>query len=303
MYNNHTMLNEIRVSAPAKVNIGLYVSPVRSDGFHNISSIFTSIPLYDDLTVSSINENDVCRVQCRFVADSSDFAVSLPEENTLALTYKAFCSITGFSSGVNVFLKKRIPMGGGLGGGSSDAAFFLYALERLSGFQLEMHERYSVAEKVGSDVFFFLHCLEKRCCSAFVSGRGEIVKEIVFRSDIYFVVVCPQLHSSTRDAYAAIDEWYRLGKFSGENVKNESELVAMYGRDVSEWRFSNMFTPILMEKYPAIAEALTDIKKSGALFCDVSGSGASLFGVFDSAESARLGCEKLRAKWNCFLVS
>jgi len=303
MYNDYTMLDEIRISAPAKVNIGLYVSPIRSDGFHNISSIFTSIPLYDDLTVSLLGDSDVCNVQCKFVSSSASFDVSFPEKNTLSSTYKAFSALTGFHSGINVSVLKRIPMGGGLGGGSSDAAFLLYALEKLSGISLKMQERYAIAEKVGSDVFFFLHCWEKRFCSAFVSGRGEIVNEIEPRSDIYFVVVCPEVHSSTKDAYGAVDEWYRLGKIGLENEVTKERLSLMYASAVCEWKFCNTFSPVLMEKFSEIRMALEDLKKSGAVFADMSGSGASLFGVFDSAESARIAWNELRRKWNCYVLA
>ena len=300
MYNKHTMLHEIRVLAPAKVNIGLTVSPKRSDGFHTIYSIFTSIPLYDDLIISSLEENDVCKVQCKFLSDDGDFEVALPEKNTLTATYRAFCELTGVNFGIHVSIQKRIPMGGGLGGGSSDAASLIYALEQLSGVSLKMSERYLIAEKVGSDVFFFLHCWEKKYCSAFVTGRGEVVKEFEPRTDLCFVVLCPKLHSSTKEAYAAIDEWYQRGKIRDVKLKNESDFVQMYNSAVSDWHFSNTFTSVLIEKYPIIEEAILDLKKAGALYADMSGSGASVFGVFQDKEKCKVSLEKLRAKWNCY---
>ena len=285
------MLHEINISAPAKVNIGLYVSPKRSDGFHDIDSIFTIISLSDDIYVSRIKENGVCNVQCEFL---------LPESNTITSTYNAFCEITGLCFGIQVLLKKRVPMGGGLGGGSSDAASVLFALEKIAGVQLSMEQRYYIASKVGSDVFFFLYCLYNNTKTAFVSGRGEIVKRIESRNDLYIMVVCPMVHSSTKEAYNCIDDWYRAGRYVAKSRKTEAELVQMYNMPISDWSFSNDFTHILMEKYPVIEQALSDIKTSGALFSDMSGSGSSLFGVYDSKEALEDSYRKLSGKWNCY---
>ena len=298
MYNRITMLHEIQVVANAKVNIGLYVSPKRNDGFHDIDSIFTLAPISDDLTVLfGLGENE-CTVQCSFVSDGGEKEFLLPENNTIVLTYNAFCKLTGFQKSVQVIIRKRIPAGGGLGGGSSDAASFLFALERLSGIVLTTEERWKIAEKVGSDVFFFLYCLYNNEKTAFVSGRGEFVKGIKSRTDLYILIVCPFVHSSTKEAYDAVDR--RLEKIDVGKRKTEKELVDMYNKPISEWKFFNDFTPVMTEKYNLIAKAISDVKESGALFADMSGSGSSVFGVFDNEEALMVSYNKLRTVWTCY---
>ncbi len=300
MYNRITMLHEIQVSAPAKVNIGLYVSPKRNDGFHDIASIFTTVPICDDITVYRSSVDRECDVQCKYIEGFGESDFVLPKENTITATYNAFCELTGLEKGVQVVIRKKIHAGGGLGGGSSDAASFLFALEKLFEQELTSEQLWCVASKVGSDVFFFLYCLYNNVSTAFVSGRGDIVKKIASRSDFYTLVVCPNVHSSTKEAYAEIDEWYRLGKIQREKKKTESELVEMYNRPIQKWRFLNDFTPVITEKYRVVKEAIDEMKLSGALFADMSGSGSSVFGVFDTKEALKASYEKMRVAWNCY---
>ncbi|MCR5606309.1 MAG: 4-(cytidine 5'-diphospho)-2-C-methyl-D-erythritol kinase [Treponema sp.] len=291
------MLCSIHVSAPAKLNIGLSVLPVRGDGFHDIKSIFTEVSLCDELDVSLRDRNDKSNILCSVNCSS----MSLPEKNTITMTYKAFCELTGFSEKVHVELEKHIPSGGGLGGGSSDAASFLFALEALSGIKLSLKDEESIASKVGSDVFFFLHCGRGHTGCAVVTGRGELVEEFTPRADVYYLLLCPPVQSSTKEAYALVDLWYQQGKYSSWNIPTKEELKAMYNSPFSKWTFRNHFTPALEEKYPVIGQALADLKASGAVYAEMSGSGSSLFGVFSSEKARQQACEKLCHKWNCYV--
>ena len=137
-----------RVIAPAKLNLHLKVLPKRQDGYHDIESIFQKIPLYDELLIEMVDNNYECQVS------SPDFV--LPLENTLTLAYKVFIAETGLTNGVKVSLKKRIPSGAGMGGGSSDAAAMLRGLQKLFNVSLSDAQLQRAASKIGSDVFFFL---------------------------------------------------------------------------------------------------------------------------------------------------
>lgn len=289
------MLVDIQILAPAKVNLGLKVYPKREDGFHNIESIFQTVKLYDKLTVSPILKKNTCKV--------TSLGLELPETNTLTLTYKAFCALTGCDFGVKVTLEKHIPSGGGLGGGSSDAAYFLKALAELNGVFLDKDLADGVATKVGSDVFFFLHSGEdeyKNGC-AVVTGRGEIVKKIEPRKDLYFLLVFPEVFVSTKEAYGLLDDSYSEGKFI--SCPKLTELEMIYRSPVKEWTFANSFTPVLLQKYPEIGRALGDVKKSGAVWADMSGSGATVFGVFDDKEKATKAFTLLKKSWpHCVLA-
>lgn len=290
------MSSSLKILAPAKVNIGLKVFHNRKDGFHNIESIFQTVDLCDELEVSILDESDkknICDVEC----DS----MILPAENTLTKAYKAFCDATGFDSGVKVFIKKKIPSGGGLGGGSSDAASFIVALSRLSGISLSDSLMDCIASKVGSDVFFFLHsgCFENGKGCALVSGRGEIVQKILPRRDLTFLLVFPPVHSSTKEAYELVDKAFENGK--DVSCPPFENLEKMYYSPVSEWKFANSFTPVLKEKYSLIDSALGFIINSKADWAEMSGSGATVFGVFESEKAAEAALLKCPKEWRCVL--
>ena len=287
------MLSDISIRCYAKVNIGLKVLPKRADGFHNIESIFQTVSFYDDLTVSLLSEKNVCKVDCA--------EMMLPQRNTLTATYEAFCHLTGKDAGVHVVLTKRIPAGGGLGGGSSDAASFLRALALLNDVELTDSLADAVAGRVGSDVFFFLHCGKDGTGAALVSGRGEVVTPIAPRNDLYYVLVFPDVHSSTKEAYDLVDEDIGLG--IGHSFPSLTECEEVYRSPVTAWTFGNSFTSALTKKYPAIADALADIKKSGAVWSDMTGSGAVVFGVYEAAEASKKAFAELQLKWkHCILA-
>lgn len=288
------MSGDIFVKAPAKVNIGLKVLERRADGYHDIESIFQTVDLYDELKVCLIPEENVCRILCE--------DMQLPESNTLTKTYEAFCAATGKKTGVQVSLKKRIPSGGGLGGGSSDAAYFLVALAELNHLELTESLKDEVASKVGSDVFFFLHCNvdPKKGGCALVSGRGEVVQPIDPRADLYFLLIFPDVHSSTKEAYSLVDDAYKAG--CEISCPPFEELKSLYSKPVEEWDFANSFTPALVNKYPVIGDALKDIKECGADWAEMSGSGATVFGVFKTELAAKNAVLKCQKKWKCVIA-
>lgn len=264
------MLSEVHEFAPAKINLNLRVLPRRSDGFHAIESIFQTVSLSDELFVRLEDGKNICAVQCDSMA--------LPAENTITATYKAFCLYTGFNQSVSVKLIKKIPSGGGLGGGSSDAASFAKALAKLSCIRFTAKLKDKIANDVGSDVFFFLKCGRQGC--AVVSGRGEDVVKIEPRKDLHILLVFPGVHSSTKEAYALVDEYMQKGKIA--ECPALADLEAVYRRPVKRWSFDNSFTSAITCKYPEIGEALAEIRKAGASFADMSGSGSTVFGVFES---------------------
>jgi 4-diphosphocytidyl-2-C-methyl-D-erythritol kinase len=283
------MLSGIEIRAPAKINIGLKVLPKREDGFHNIESIFQTVALYDDLYVEQAQKNDYCTVSCE--------AFVLPADNTITAAYRAFCSLTGIHDGADIKLVKRIPAGGGLGGGSSDAASFIQAFARLENIELTDELADKTASLVGSDVFFFLHsaiCSDSGGC-AVVTGRGERVKPIIPRSDLHIVLVFPDVHSSTKKAYGLLDNAFEAG--NSVTCPEREKLESVYNSSVRDWTFANSFTPVLVQQYPAIGKALADIRKSGALWSEMSGSGATVFGIYDSKESALHACSFLQRSW------
>ena len=272
------MLDEICECAWAKINLGLRVLPPREDGFHNIESVFHTVNLCDRLFVSVQEGCGECSVH-------SD-ECALPVENTLSMAYKAFCRVTGINArSIDVRLEKNIPCGGGLGGGSSDAAALIRVLEKIQGVSLGVEALDDIASVVGSDVFFFCHGFGDGGFAAVVSGRGEIVRKIPYRSDLYIALVFPNVCSSTREAYALVD-----GMLSCDDMLSYpafSGLEEMYSLSPAKWSFVNSFTAPLCARYEKISCALEIVKRSGALFSDMSGSGSTVFGVYGSERDAK----------------
>lgn len=291
------MSDSVSVLCPAKINLGLRVFPKRADGFHHIQSIFTTVNLFDELKVTVTGERNTCRVNAR--------GMKLPEENTFTKAYKAFCVLTGIDSGVHVSIKKRIPAGGGLGGGSSDASSFIQSVNNLFKAGLGIDSLSAIAGKVGSDVFFFTYALSaqdgKRFSkfepfAAVVEGRGEKVRQIQHRSDFSVLLVFPNVSVPTKDAYALVDETLDL-----ENKRNKISLEEIYNLPVKSWSFKNDFTVPVSKKYAGIAEALVKIKSCGADFADMSGSGSTVFGIFEKKETALKAKVLLEKEFNLAL--
>jgi 4-diphosphocytidyl-2-C-methyl-D-erythritol kinase len=286
------MLNEYVERAYAKVNFNLKVLPKRSDGFHNIESIFQTVDLFDELNVTT-SENDCCNVVCE--------KLNLPVQNTLTMAYQAFRECTACDvPGIRVVLKKGIPAGGGLGGGSSDAAALIRVLEKMCGLKLSESQLDYIAGKTGSDVFFFMHCGPDGKGAALVSGRGEHVKRIESRQDLLLLLVFPAVASSTKEAYSLVDEDIQKGyKVKCPDFK---DLASIYADEPKNWGFKNSFTPSLCSKYKEIDRALEQLKKTGADYVEMSGSGSTVFGVFTLRQQAIYSSNLLADSWNCVLA-
>lgn len=286
------MEREISGWAYAKVNFGLRVLPKRADGFHGIESIFQTVDLYDELILTTTDEKG-CVVHC------SD--MELPENNTLTKAYNAFCKVVRCEvPGVRVELKKGIPSGGGLGGGSSDAAALTRMLERLCNVRLSDSELDNIAAETGSDVFFFMHCDERGRGCALVSGRGEVVKKIHGRDDLFLLLIFPEVSSSTKEAYALVDEALACGNVLISPEFDELELV--YRRPPENWTFINTFTPVISAKYKDIGRAIEALRALGCEYAEMSGSGSTVFGIFSSRQEAESAVKELTGSWNCKLA-
>lgn len=282
------MLNEITVTAPAKINFGLRVFPKREDGFHSIESLFQTVSLYDELVIKKRDDKEC-------VVFSGDFV--LPPDNTITLAFAAFFSVVNADIfGIDVTLKKQIPSGGGLGGGSSDAAAVIKALAKMCGLGLTLEQKKQIAGLIGSDVFFFL--LADTGC-AVVSGRGEFVKQIEPRYDFYLLLSFPGVHSNTKDAYRLIDNSVDRMEYPAS-----AELETVYRMPFDKWNFVNSFTPVISGKYKAVDDALREMKNIGTChYAEMTGSGSTVFGVFSSEKEAMDACDAVEKNWHgCTVV-
>ncbi len=260
----------MKVRAYAKINLGLHVLGKRSDGYHNIETVFRLIDLYDDLEMV---QND----------QGTHFSCNWPEltdDNTNLCLRAAHLlrDLTGCHMGVEMRLTKRIPIGAGLGGGSSDAAATLKGLTKLWSLDISPEELQTISESLGSDVPFFFTGQ-----TAHATGRGEILESFVLPLPYSILVATPPVHVSTSWAYSSL----RLV----ENVKRPKlkELLSGSIRDIGALRkgLTNDFEETVFLQYPGIQKLKERILSGGAELALMSGSGSSVFGFFSTAEQAR----------------
>ncbi len=269
----------IRVRAPAKINLHLRVYGRGPDGYHGISSLFQAISMSDSLVIRSLKKPDAVEIDGVFDCP--------PERTTLYKAAVAFRQATGIRGGFAVSTEKTVPAGAGLGGGSSDAASLLRALDLLYDTRLPRGELERIGAQVGSDVPFFLYG-----GAAIVSGRGEKVEPIAAREDYALALVFPGFSVGTAWAYALLDE--ERPDDSGEPDPAPSELASAYRHDPSGWPFANSFEPVIAARFAAIAGIKRRLIAEGASYTAMSGSGSSVFGVFGDLPSATAACARFR---------
>lgn len=281
------MRDGVCVAAPCKVNLHLRVFERRPDGFHDIESVFLALDFGDELHLRSLKERSSCAV----LMDGS----VPPERNIVYKAVSAFRSRSGWDGGIEVSVRKRIPLGAGLGGGSSDAASTLMGLNAIAGHPLSDEDLSSLGASIGSDVPFFLG---GPC--ALVRGRGEVVEPLPPpRGSWSLVLINPLVPSDTATAYRTLDS-YRLGVSRGFDCPSlTAEAVgAALSADPTDWAFSNDFLEPLSARESVYGRMLTDLRRVGAMFASLSGSGSTCFGVFTDSEAASRAVVALSEDWS-----
>lgn len=239
----------------AKVNLGLYVTEKRPDGYHNIETLFLPVPQLRDVLE---------------IVESSEFSVKLYNldiEDSLCTKAFRLLERDFHIPPVAINLYKNIPVGAGLGGGSADAAFTLLALNEM--FSLGMPEsvlRY-YALNIGSDCPFFIQNKPVTAC-----GRGELMTPYSLDLTGYRIEVEPQdVFVSTKEAYAGVTP-----------KKPEIPLEEALAQPVGQWRnvLFNDFETSVFARYPQLSQAKLDMYQRGAVYAAMSGSGSSIFGIF-----------------------
>jgi 4-diphosphocytidyl-2-C-methyl-D-erythritol kinase len=264
------------LKTPAKINIGLYVTEKRQDGYHNIETIFYPVNIYDRL---SFEDSD------RFKYSSN--AKSLPNDSTnLVIRAKNLLEeYTGEKLNIRIHLHKNIPIGAGLGGGSSDAAASLTGLNEFVGLNLTVNEISDLAQRLGSDVPFFLN---PRPC--FAGGRGDILHALLLKPELPIVLANPGVNISTKWAYKNIDP-----------VKPNYHLSNLKSLDISHLKLCsdkilNVFEKPVFEKYPEIKAIKLLHYKLGAVFSLMSGTGSTVYGIYPDKAAAKSAGRVMKEK-------
>ena len=301
--------NKIKLNSPGKVNIHLAVGEKRADGFHNLESIFAALDFADTLNITFLPGKEgktgiTVRKEGPFLELFQKGQVFPPlstENNIVFLACELFRSKTGFKTDLSIELIKRIPPGSGLGGGSSNAATTLVALnEQFSGRRkmIPKEEMLELAAQLGSDVPFFIEIAltgpqkspNLHNSSARVAGgRGEILRYAPNPPPWGILLAFPGFTSHTSAAFNLLDQ--SRPDFA-KHTRVNSPVLKDFSWDTPEnWNYSNDFEEIFLQHGPekerdAYRTVLAGLKKAGASFAGLSGSGSACFGVFPGYKEA-----------------
>ena len=279
---------------PAKINLILRVGGCLSNGYHSLWSLMQTIGLTDELTLSLDDSFSGVRLELEY----EGFNLGDPREN---LVYRAATLVlekVESAVGVNISLGKQIPVAAGLGGGSSDAAATILGLNQLLGSRLSLTEMIFLGAEIGSDVPFFF-----AAPTAVIQGTGEQIAPVVLPGHRWILLINPGFPIQTKLAYQRLDEVRGAGFHStfDRNVLN--------GRGSLSWEeviplIKNDFEDVLLEDYPELAYIKGALLAAGAEASLVSGSGASMFGIFSNESRAQQAKTLFvpKSAWQVFVV-
>jgi 4-diphosphocytidyl-2-C-methyl-D-erythritol kinase len=264
----------MQVMAPAKINLSLKVLDRRSDGFHEIETFIAPISLCDEIIVEQRSGKQQIALRC------DDPSVPKGEDNIVVRAAKVFFEETKVSGGIAIVLKKRIPHGAGLGGGSSDAASTLLALNELFETNFPREALAKMAEMIGSDVPFFIFQSAAVC-----KGRGELVSPTRLREQLSVLLLKPEFGVPTQWAYS---RWRDSREIPG---------VSYGAQEFTQQSFVNDLECPVFEKFVFLAQIkLWLLKQPEVGAAIMSGSGSTVFAVLRSNVDADLLAKRAKAE-------
>jgi 4-diphosphocytidyl-2-C-methyl-D-erythritol kinase len=249
-----------------KINLGLYITRKRDDGYHDLETVFFPVPVRDALEVVPAEVTRL-HISGKAVAGNEDDNLVLKAYRLLKEQYGSKLPPLG------IHLLKAIPMGAGMGGGSADGAFMLQLLNDHCNLKLSQEELAEYALKLGSDCPFFIYNKPQ-----FAQGRGEQLQPVHIDLSAYSIqLICPDVHVSTAKAFSMITP-----KPAPFDLRRLSELP------ISEWKanISNDFEQPIFQQEPVLAEIKQQLYAGGAIYASMSGSGSTIYGIFEKGKKA-----------------
>ncbi len=269
----------VTIQCPAKINLFLFIQKRRDDGYHELLMDLIPISLFDTLQFNPPKQNGTHLI--------SNLTGTNQEDNLVVKAVRILEEKSGkrFSLGIN--LKKTIPWGAGLGGGSSNAANTLYTLNRLFNLRFTIEELQNFALRLGADVPFFLTPRP-----SLAKGIGERLTSLPVFSPLYLVLIFPDFPISTKTAYSKCQ------------ISKRKDVISDYstnGLAKCKTDMNDFWSP-LAKQYPILENCRSHLVKEKAIFTGMSGSGSTLLGVFEKQQRRDLAYKKIRAnsKWQIF---
>lgn len=260
------------IPAPAKLNLFLHITSVREDGYHNLQTIFQLLDYSDEITLQRRSDGKICRTHSLDGLKSAD--------DLIVKAAKALKQYTGTSWGADVGVTKYLPVGGGIGGGSSDAASTLVGLNKLWQCNLTHKELLALGRSLGADVPVFVSGR-----NAWAEGIGDILTEINL-PEKWYLVIHPRVHISTANL------------FSSDELTRDKALLKI--RNFPDTDTSNVFEEVARKQYPEVDIALRWLSEFSE--SKMTGTGSCIFTSFDSEKSANEVLTQVPERWNAFVA-
>ena len=273
-------MDTIRLKARAKINLGLDVVRRREDGYHEVKMVMQMLRLYDQIDIEKTQESGI------LVRSNLSF-LPTDERNIAYKAAKVMIDQFGLEQGVIIRIEKHIPVAAGMAGGSTDCAAVLYGMNKLFGLRLNQKKLRELGVKLGADVPY---CLMRQ--TALSEGIGEILTPISPLHDCPILIAKPSVSVSTRHVYEhlKLDEQTMHPDIDG--IVTALADGDLYG--VTD-RMANVLETVTVPEHPVIDEIKKQMMASGAVNALMSGSGPTVFGIFDDEEKAKKACEDMKA--------
>jgi 4-diphosphocytidyl-2-C-methyl-D-erythritol kinase len=268
--------------AYAKINLGLHVLEKRPDGYHNIETVFHLVNLFDGITFGSSSAITV---------ESSPSIAPSDGRNICFKAAKLIRDHLGIDAGVRISIQKNIPVGAGLGGGSADAAVVLRHLPAYWEKAINDDVLLSFALQLGSDVPYFMNP-----GTALAKGRGEILEYFTLDSPFTILLCNPDIHVSTAWAYQHVKPQHRLMDLKSAVIDGMQKPAALSA-------LANDFEYAVFKEHPTIEQIKETMVRAGAVFGLMSGSGSTVYGLFDDEQKASNAARTLNAQhWRTYFT-
>lgn len=271
-------MEQITRKAYAKINLVLDVTGRLPNGYHEVSMVMQNVGIHDTLTFTKRRDEQI-------VLTTNDGQLPLGEDNLIYKAVLLLRELTGNKDGVTIHLEKRIPVAAGMAGGSTDAAATLLGVNELLGLGLQKKQLQKESVRIGADVPY---CVLGK--TAHARGIGEKLTEIASPPQAYLVVAKPDINVSTPVVYRALDS---LPSYPHPDV--EGMIQALEQKDLNALceKLGNVLELVTAKEYPVIGQIEDVLLKEGAKAAMMSGSGPSVFGIFDTEGQAQTACKAL----------
>ena len=280
-------MEEIYIKARAKINLNLEVFEKRKDNYHNLESVFQKVNLYDEMYIKKIKE------------DKFKLNINIRElDNKENIIYKAYVKLKErykTITGVEITVKKNIPMQAGMAGGSTDCAAFIIAMNKLFDLKLSKKEIESFGKSFGADV---VPCFYNKAIKA--EGIGDIITHIDTNFRYYMVIIKPKICCNTKEMFERLDTQHNIKQLN----TSENIIKALKNKDIKllAKNLYNVFEEVIPEK-ENIKNIKKELIKNGALNALMTGSGSSVYGIFEDKQSAKKAYMELKDKYETYICT